>query len=90
MGNSARARSKTGQRQPRDGNGKKRTSRRRKRDEFPDNEDLSVIPAAELELTKSAMNLAELKTRPASELVDLGQSMGLESLARSRKQDIIF
>ena len=90
LGNSARARSKTGQRQPRDGNGKKRTSRRRKRDEFPDNEDLSVIPAAELELTKSAMNLAELKTRPASELVDLGQSMGLESLARSRKQDIIF
>ena len=90
LGNSARARSKTGQRQPRDGNGKKRTSRRRKRDEFPDNEDLSVIPAAELELTKSAMNLAELKTRPASELVDLGKSMGLESLARSRKQDIIF
>ena len=90
LGNSARARSKTGQRQPRDGNGKKRTSRRRKREEFPDNEDLSVIPAAELELTKSAMNLSELKTRPASELVDLGQSMGLESLARSRKQDIIF
>jgi len=90
LGNSARARSKTGQRQPRDGNGKKRTSRRRNREEFPDNEDLSVIPAAELELTKSAMNLAELKTRPASELVDLGQSMGLESLARSRKQDIIF
>ena len=90
LGNSARARSKTGQRQPRDGNGKKRTSRRRKREEFPDNEDLSVIPAAELKLSKSAMNLAELKTRPASELVDLGQSMGLESLARSRKQDIIF
>ena len=90
LGNSARARSKTGQRQQREGNGKKRGSRRRKREEFPDNEDLSVIPAAELELTKSAMNLAELKTRPASELVDLGRSMGLESLARSRKQDIIF
>ena len=90
MGNSARARSKNGQRQPRDGNGKKRTSRRKKREEFPDDEDLDVIPAAELEQTKSAMNLAELKTRPASELVDLSQSMGLESLARSRKQDIIF
>ncbi len=36
------------------------------------------------------MNLTELKTRPAAELVELGQSLGLESLARSRKQDIIF
>ena len=49
-----------------------------------------MIPAAELEQTKNAMKLSELKTRPASELVDLGQSMGLDSLARSRKQDIIF
>ena len=90
MGNSARARSKNGQRQPRNGNGKKRASRRKKREEFPDDEDLDVIPAEELEVTKGAMNLAQLKMRPASELVDLGQSMGLESLARSRKQDIIF
>ena len=36
------------------------------------------------------MNLSELKNMPASELVDLAQSMGLENLARSRKQDIIF
>ncbi|HEY8518499.1 MAG TPA: transcription termination factor Rho, partial [Gammaproteobacteria bacterium] len=36
------------------------------------------------------MNLSELKTRPASELVELAESMGLENLARSRKQDIIF
>jgi transcription termination factor Rho len=49
-----------------------------------------VIPAAELELTKNAMNLSELKNRPASELVELAESMGLENLARSRKQDIIF
>ena len=90
MGNSPRARPKNGQRQSRDGHGKKRSSRRKNREEFPDNEDLDIIPAAELELTKSAMNLAELKTRPAAELVDLAQSMGLESLARSRKQDIIF
>ena len=82
MGNSARARSKDGQRQPRDGNGKKRSSRRKKREEFPDTEDLDVIPAAELEVTKNGMNLAELKTRPAAELVDLAQSMGLESLGR--------
>ncbi|MEL7311408.1 MAG: transcription termination factor Rho [Pseudomonadota bacterium] len=36
------------------------------------------------------MNLTELKTRPAAALVELGESMGLEGLARSRKQDIIF
>jgi hypothetical protein len=73
LGNSARARAKTGQRQARDGNGK-RASRRKKvvREEFPDDEELDVIPAAELELTRNAMNLAELKTRPATELVELG------------------
>ncbi|MFS8608092.1 MAG: transcription termination factor Rho [Gammaproteobacteria bacterium] len=36
------------------------------------------------------MNLSELKTRNVAELVELGESMGLENLARSRKQDIIF
>ncbi|MEM1264094.1 MAG: transcription termination factor Rho [Pseudomonadota bacterium] len=36
------------------------------------------------------MNLTELKTRPASGLVELAESMGLENMARSRKQDIIF
>jgi transcription termination factor Rho len=60
------------------------------REEFPDDEDLDVIPPAELEQSASAMNLAELKTRPAAELVELAESMGLENLARSRKQDIIF
>ncbi|HET6629287.1 MAG TPA: transcription termination factor Rho [Woeseiaceae bacterium] len=36
------------------------------------------------------MNLTDLKTRPAAELVELGERQGLENLARSRKQDIIF
>ena len=36
------------------------------------------------------MNLTELKTRPASKLVELAESMGLDNMARSRKQDIIF
>jgi len=36
------------------------------------------------------MNLTELKNRPVSELVKLGESLGLENLARLRKQDIIF
>jgi transcription termination factor Rho len=91
LGNSARARANNGPRQPRDGNLKK-GSRRKKmnRDEFPDDEDLDVIPAEELQQSANAMNLAELKTRPASELVELAESMGLDNLARSRKQDIIF
>jgi transcription termination factor Rho len=36
------------------------------------------------------MNLTELKQKTAAELVDIAKSMGLENLARSRKQDIIF
>ena len=36
------------------------------------------------------MNLTELKNTPVSQLVELGSSMGLENLARLRKQDIIF
>jgi len=91
LGNSARTRVKSGPRQPRDGNVRK-NSRRKKvnREEFPDDGDLDVIPAEELKQSASSMNLAELKTRPASELVELAESMGLDSLARSRKQDIIF
>jgi transcription termination factor Rho len=36
------------------------------------------------------MNLTELKQKPASELIQLAESMGLEGVARSRKQDVIF
>ncbi len=36
------------------------------------------------------MNLTELKAKPIHELVKVAESMGLDSLARSRKQDIIF
>jgi transcription termination factor Rho len=58
---------------------------------LPDDEgNLEVIPADQLELSKNAMNLTDLKNRPAAGLVELGESLGLENLARSRKQDIIF
>ena len=95
-----------GPHQPNDGNGKRGNRRNRggggggggggqggggpMREEFPDDEEFDVIPAAELESTKNAMNLVELKTRPAAALVQLAETMGLENLARSRKQDIIF
>ncbi|MFQ5487492.1 MAG: transcription termination factor Rho [Gammaproteobacteria bacterium] len=36
------------------------------------------------------MNLTELKQKSVSELLQLAQQMGIEGLARSRKQDVIF
>ncbi len=36
------------------------------------------------------MNLTELKQKPASELVEIADDMGLDGVARSRKQDVIF
>ena len=60
-------------------------------DDFPDDDlPLEVISPDQLELSKNAMNLGYLKNKNPSELVELGESMGIENLARSRKQDIIF
>jgi transcription termination factor Rho len=91
----------SGHRGPREGGRKK--SRRRKPggggggggdrhhpDMLPDFEEVEVISQEDLERTRNAMNLADLKRRPAHELVGLAESIGLDSLARSRKQDIIF
>ena len=36
------------------------------------------------------MNLTELKQKPASELIAIADELGLEGVARSRKQDVIF
>ena len=36
------------------------------------------------------MNLTELKQNSMPELLDIAQEMGLDNLARSRKQDVIF
>jgi len=36
------------------------------------------------------MNLTELKKQPAADLMQLAQKLGLEDIARARKQDIIF
>ena len=35
------------------------------------------------------MNLTDLKRKPVAELVEMAQEMGLENLARSRKQEVI-
>lgn len=36
------------------------------------------------------MNLTDLKTKPIGELLEIAEGIGLDNLARSRKQDIIF
>ena len=36
------------------------------------------------------MNLSELKKKSASDLIKVAESIGLDNMARSRKQDIIF
>ena len=52
-----------------------------------------VLPEGSADLNGQAqadMNLTELKRKPIAELVDIAQQMGLENLARARKQDVIF
>src|SRR5512138_1015616 len=58
-------------------------------DDF-DADDVGIISPTELAASRQSMNLTELKLKPVSELVEIAQKMGLENLARSRKQDIIF
>ncbi|MBZ0071336.1 MAG: transcription termination factor Rho [Thiohalobacteraceae bacterium] len=36
------------------------------------------------------MNLTQLKQKPASEIIELAQEMGIDGAARSRKQEVIF
>ncbi len=40
--------------------------------------------------TPTRMNLTDLKTKPIEELINIAKEMGMENLARSRKQDVIF
>ena len=54
---------------------------------FTDDE---VISRSELEEGRNLLHLGELKNMPPHKLVELAESMGLENMARSRKQDIIF
>ncbi len=72
-------------------NPNRRRRRRPAQSEYPDDDgNLEVIPPEQLEQTKNIMNLTELKSRPAAALVELGETLGIENLARSRKQDMIF
>jgi len=92
LGNQTRSRPKqSAKSKSSNGQGNRRRRRRPQSEVYPDDDgNLEVIPAEELQLSKNAMNLTELKTRPAAALVELGEELGLDDLARSRKQDIIF
>ena len=52
--------------------------------------DGDIISPEELAASRSAMSLTVLKTKPVHELVTMAESMGLENMARQRKQDVIF
>ena len=92
LGNQTRSRPKQSAKSKNSGGqGGRRRRRKRESDEYPDDDgSLEVISPDQLEQSKNAMNLTDLKDKPASELVVMGEKMGLENLGRSRKQDIIF
>jgi transcription termination factor Rho len=106
LGNSARNRSKGGgtggggggngnnnpQRNRNDDMGRKPPPRggRREHEEVVTFSEDEVIPKSQLALGRNLLNLNELKMKPVGELVALAETMGLEGMARSRKQDIIF
>jgi transcription termination factor Rho len=72
------------------GNGGGRPDEMMQEAEAFDADDSEIISPAELTQSRSSMNLTELKLKPIHDLVKLAESMGLDNLARSRKQDIIF
>jgi transcription termination factor Rho len=89
-GNKGGGRNRGGGDGNRDGNRGNRREEGLPIDDLIDDNDVQVISAAELAASRQAMNLTQLKLKPVPELVDIAQKMGLESMARSRKQDIIF
>jgi len=93
LGNQGRNRPKGprhGNRDGNRGNGRPADEMMNDIDVFDGGDDAEVISPAELTQSRSSMNLTELKQKPINELVKLAESMGLENMARSRKQDIIF
>ncbi len=39
---------------------------------------------------RKVMNLTELKRKPASELIEMAEALGIEGVSRTRRQDLIF
>ncbi len=92
LGNSARSRTKSNGRSKSGEPSSKKKPRRRRQDadEAATFTDDDIIRKSDLEKGEKLLDLTELKNKPPADLVALADSMGLENLARSRKQDIIF
>ncbi len=93
LGNSARTRSKNNNRgKSGDGHSNKKRPRRRKQasEETGNFTADDIVTKAELEQAGDLHYLNELKNMQAAELVAMAEAVGLQNLARSRKQDIIF
>ena len=92
LGNSARSRTKSNGRGKSGESSSKKKPRRRRQDadEAATFTDDDIIRKSDLEKGDKLLDLTELKNKPPADLVALADSMGLENLARSRKQDIIF
>ena len=92
LGNSARSRTKSNGRGKSGESSSKKKPRRRRQDadEAATFTDDDIIRKSDLERGDKLLDLTELKNKPPADLVALADSMGLENLARSRKQDIIF
>jgi len=91
LGNSARSRTKSTGRGK--GNDQANKKPRRRRQEEEDHSAFTadeVIAKSELEKGENLLSLNELKHKPVAELVELAESMDIENMGRSRKQDIIF
>ena len=91
LGNQARNRQKGGHRN-RGGGGPRHGQEGLPVDDHTgmDGPDGDIISPEELAASRSAMSLTVLKNKPVHELVTMAESMGLENMARQRKQDVIF
>jgi len=95
LGNSARTRSKSNNRGNSGDNQSNKKPRRRSggRQQSGEKGNFTaddIVSKSELEAAGELLYLNELKNMQAAELVAMAESVGLENLARSRKQDIIF
>jgi len=103
LGNAARTRSKSSNRgnsgdgQSNHNNNRKKQGRRRggggggrQQGETGNFTADDIVSKAELEAAGPLIHLNDLKNMQAAELVAMAETAGLENLARSRKQDIIF
>ena len=59
-------------------------------EDLGDGEDLGIISPLDLERVRRTLSLNDLKRKPIGELVRMSEALGVENVARQRKQDVIF